>query len=447
MLWLIAWLIPVFFSVSLVKIKPDSSEYFVCGRKAGTGTVAFSIVASCVGGSATISMAGLAWHAGVPAFWLLGAGCIGLVILYFFLADKIRTAGVLTMPEIVGIYLGNNCRYVASCVISIAWMAILAAQYSAAGVIISALTGMDAITSLLAGAAIILAYTALGGQNSVMKSDIWQFFILFITIALALLFLCQHTPAKEALITAKLELTNDKFSSIRLCYLLFVIGGSYVVCPMLFGRLLSAKNPASAKKGTLLAIFGLCLAAILIVAFGLAARGIIPPGCDPEKVLDNVIRHALPEWLANAVLIGILSAVVSSADSCLITAASIAANDILRKKEPLICRIAMLVFTAGAIFLSVKGGSILSLLLMANNIYVCGIVWPVFFGILAKSNVLKNSPIPMAAMTGGGMLGITGSLFEKDIIVIAGCLFSFGICFIFLAYHKISQILLNAEVK
>ena len=64
--------------------------FFVNDRRSGPWQVGISIIASCVGGSATLGMAGLAWQAGTPAFWWLGSGACGLMALTLFLAKKVR---------------------------------------------------------------------------------------------------------------------------------------------------------------------------------------------------------------------------------------------------------------------------------------------------------------------------------------------------------------------
>ena len=57
-----------------------SSAFFVNDRSSGTWHTGFSLAASCIGGSATIGMAGLAWQVGTPAFWWLGSGACGLCL-------------------------------------------------------------------------------------------------------------------------------------------------------------------------------------------------------------------------------------------------------------------------------------------------------------------------------------------------------------------------------
>ena len=138
--------------------------FFVNNRSSGAVHTGFSLAASCIGGSATIGMAGLAWQVGAPAFWWLGSGACGLALLTMFIARRVRATEAYTMPEIVAAWIGPRARTLVSLIIMPAWLAILAAQFTAMGKLTAALTGMAPEWALVVGAAVIVAYSCLGGQ-------------------------------------------------------------------------------------------------------------------------------------------------------------------------------------------------------------------------------------------------------------------------------------------
>lgn len=403
----------------------DAAGFHVCGRTAGSGTVALSILASCVGGSATMGMTGLAWQVGTPAFWWLGAGAAGLLVLGLLLARTVRRSNAMTMPEVAAAHVGAPCRALASVIIVAAWLAILAAQLSALAAIMAQLAGLETRAALILGAGVLLAYTLAGGQAAVMRSDVWQFAALVLALVAALALLL-HAGGGRALADARLELVNEAFPASRLRYFLCILGGSYVVCPMLFGRLLSARDATAARRGSLWAVAGLVLTACLVTALGLACRGLVPGGTAPEQVLGMAVAAHAPAWFAACILLGLFSAVISSADSCLFTAASVCANDILRRPGVRTCRLCMLALCAAAVVLALPGKGILALLLMANDIYVCGVVVPVLTGMLLPAR-LRLSPAGAAcAMLGGGLLGLCAACTGNESWSFAGLLFAFA---------------------
>ncbi|WP_419786508.1 sodium:solute symporter family protein [Pseudodesulfovibrio sp.] len=387
--------------------RKDFEEFAVAGRRSGAGLVGVSIVASCVGASATIGMTGLAFTAGFPAFWWLGSGAAGLLVLGFLLARKVRKSGVYTLPDMAEKFISPTARRLMALIIIPAWTSILAAQYIAAGKIVTALTGMAPTTALAACAALITAYTVLGGQNSILKSDAVQFSMLAAGLLLALGFTAVHSPVSLADIP--LQFTNDAFPLSRWTYFMLIVGGSYVVCPMLFGRLLSAKDDSRARRGTLLAAAGLALCALVVVALGLYARGLATPGTDPDAILTQVIPAIMPGWAGIVLLFALLSAIVSSADSCLHTAATVLEHDLLGDTNVARCRLIMVAIGLGAVGIALCGGSILSLLLAANDIYVCGVVCPMAVAILAHGKRAINPRAMVLALILGGACGVAAA--------------------------------------
>lgn len=66
-----------------------------------------------------------------------------------------------------------------------------------------------------------------------------------------------------------------------------------------------------------------------------------------------------------------------------------------------------------AVLLASTGKGILALMLMANDIYVCGVVVPVFVGMLLYKRAAFR-PWGMAlAIGGGGLLGLIGSILQE----------------------------------
>lgn len=397
----------------------DATTFFLNGRASGAWHTGFSLIASCIGGSATIGMAGLAWQVGTPAFWWLGSGGCGLVLLTIFLARRVRESEVYTMPEIVAFWLGSRARTLVSCIIVPAWLAILAAQFTAMGKLTTALTGLSPTASLLAASVIIVAYSCLGGQAAVIRSDLPQCLLLLGGLFILLLFLWGHDP--RPLETLRVELINKEFGLDRFSYFMVIMGGSYVVCPMLFGRILSASDTKSAILGCWLAVAVLFACAALIVAAGVLCRGFVPDNIRPDEVLTSAMG-LLPPWAGMALLVALLSAVLSSADSCIVTASTVFCNDLLKKRETRYCRRVTLLFGAGAFILATSGHEILDLLLMANDIYVCGVVVPVFISMLTRLRCRRF--FSEAAILAGGAGGLLTSLHGEPFLGYTGMLVS-----------------------
>lgn len=384
-----------------------AASFFVNDRASSAGGVAMSLIVSCVGASATMGMAGMAFAIGTPAFWWLGAGAGGLTLLALVLARRVREAGVYTMPELVDKYLGARTRLIVSLVVIVAWTAILAAQFVALSRLLTALTGWGSGVSLAVGFPLVALHT-LGGQAAVIRIDRLQFCILAAGLATLLAWLSWRNPGWVA--ATNIELVNSDFGPGELFRYLFVVGGNYFVCPMLFGRFLSARDAGAARRGGLLAAAGLALCGALIVAVGLACRGLVAPDTAADAVLTTAVSTALPAWLAPVLLLALMSAVVSSADSCLVTSATILAYDLLGREGRWACRASVLALGACGLGLVLMERSIIDYLFMAYDIYVAGVVMPVFVTVVFGRSRRLRAEWFIAGIGIGGALGVASAL-------------------------------------
>jgi len=387
--------------------RKDFSEFVVAGRRYSSSAVGISIAASCVGASATIGVTGLAFSIGTPAFWWLGSGAVGLLVLSTFLARKVRSSDVYTLPDMAERFISPSARKLMALIIIPAWGSILAAQYIAAAKVAVALSGMEYTSALAAGALFIIGYTALGGQNSILKSDVVQYGLVVAGLLLALFY--AGSASSVSIADMRFEFLNEGFPLSKWTYFMIIVGGSYVVCPMLFGRLFSAKDENAARRGSYMSVAVIALTAVVIVCIGYYARGLAPAGIDTDTILTQVIPGVMPSWAGIALLFSLLSTIISSADSCLITAATVMEHDLIGGQSVSRCRLLMVGIGLGALVVAKSGGSILSLLLAANDIYVCGVVAPMTVAILSFGRRAINARFMLLAIVVGGCLGVVAA--------------------------------------
>jgi SSS family solute:Na+ symporter len=391
--------------------------FYVNNRESGAWSVGFSILVSCVGASATIGMIGMAFAVGTPAFWWLGAGAAGLVLLSLALAGKVRGSGAYTLPHMVETFLGPSVRPMISALVVVAWSAILAAQFSALGRVLGPLTGLSSPLCLVIGLVLICGHTLLGGQSAVMRADRIQAVIILSALAMMLGWLTRHNPAWTD--NVRLQAVNADFPPEKLLYFLVIVGANYVVCPMLFGRMLSARDERSARLGGLLGAAGIALCAALIVAVGLACQGLVPARTPQDEVLGAVLT-VMPYWMQLVVSFALVSAIVSSADSCLVTAAAVLSFDLLGRGAaagqgvPVLSarrgRVCVILLGLAGAALSLWGKGIFGFLLMAYDVFACGVVVPVGIGLLLRGKSRIDPRWACAAVATGGLLGLAAAI-------------------------------------
>ena len=387
-------------------------DFFLNKRSSSALEVGLSIVVSSVGASATIGMIGMAFTVGTPAFWWLGAGCFGLSLLGLLLAKKVRRTNAYTLPHLVEMLLGKEARFLIAFIIIIAWIAILAAQFSAIINLFKSLLGTDIYISLFLGFGFIVLHS-LGGQKTIMKLDKIQAFI--IVLSLSFLFIWLNSINPSWISNTKIEATNKDFSASQLVYYIFIIGANYLVCPTLFSRVLSAKDEKTAEKGVFIGVIGLFISACLIVSIGLASKGLISIETSQDMVLTTILSQVMPPWLYTLGYLALLCAIISSADTCLVVASTVFSYDILQKSSPKITRVCTLFIGLSGALVTLWGKGILGFLLMAYDVFACGVVMPVFVALLMYSKEKIKSQIACIGIILGGIIGTYGAIIANTI--------------------------------
>jgi len=142
---------------------------------------------------------------------------------------------------------------------------------------------------------------------------------------------------------------------------------------------------------------------------------------DPEMGLPLMLRHILPYGLMGLLLSSYFSAILSTADSCLIAASGNILTDIIEKIIPgkltdkkvlLFSKILTLVIGILAIGIALKMKGVLQLMLYSYAIMVSGLLIPVLALLILKK---PNTTAALSSMIAGGTTTILLSFIEKDL--------------------------------
>ena len=389
----------------LFKVK-NFDDYVVAGRKQSSPFVFMSLMATVLGASATVGIAARAESIGFAAFWWLAVGAIGFWFQAAFLSKPVHDLDVRTLPEIAEKTVGKTGRKLVALIIAVSWIGIIAAQFAAVAGFIGLVLGHDAGTqSVLITAVIVIVYTLLGGQLSVVRTDALQFGILTLGFFAAAVYLfggfsgaenaalqaaenlatSSSTAGNAGLTTfGNFNLLNEKFGASDLAIMLFTIGGAYFLGPDVISRNLVAKDATSARKAVVAGSFAILAFSVIIVLLGMWAATYAPATAgSATNPLFRLASGVLPLPLAALLSVGLLSALLSSADTCLINSAAIFGSDILNTRRISVVRISVVVIGIIATYLALQGKDIIGLLTMAYSVYTPGIVAPLAVAIIA----------------------------------------------------------------
>lgn len=400
----------------LFKIK-NFDDFVVAGRKQSTPFVFMSLMATVLGASATIGIAAKTSSLGFAAFWWLGVGAIGFWFQAAFLSKKIHDMNVRTLPELAEKSVGKVGRKLVALIIAVSWIGIIAAQFAAVASFIALVTGYESGTlSVAITAAIVILYTLLGGQLSVVRTDALQFWILALGFVMTFLYLIGGFSGREAALLSEtgavpsmgsFSLLNEKFGLVDLILMLFTVGGAYFLGPDVISRNLVAKDSSAARRAVVVGSFVIILFSVVIVMLGMWDAAYLPGSGNP---LFKIASDVLPLPLAALLSIGLLSALLSSADTCLINSAAIFGNDILGTCKVSVVRILVVVIGLLAMLLALVGKDIIGLLTMTYSVYTPGIVAPLAVAIISYGKFDIKRPLWYAGVCAGGLFGLVPAI-------------------------------------
>lgn len=390
-----------------------AADFFVSGRNGSVLKITGSLVATIIGGSATLGVAGLGFSMGLPAVWWLLSGSIFLFILGVFFAGKVRNLEVYTLPEVLYAQYGSSTlRIISSAVIIIAWLGVIGAQIAAAGKFMSILWPGHFTTSVILCGSIFIIYTITGGQRSVIRTEVFQTILIFggIGLLFAILVLKFGLIWNLDLPEGHLNFpVNYRFGYTDLLGYFLFVGTSYLAGPDMYSRILSSKDEQTAKISVLSAAALVAVLAVIITSIGIYGKAAYPV-IESESVFPVLIMEQLPELIKGLVVAALLAAFLSSANTCLITSCIILNSDIINplifknkldeKKQVFTTRILVFIIGAASISITLYFGGIIKSMLFALTVYTTGLIIPVLLGFYRDKLRLNSYGAIAAVLTG-----------------------------------------------
>ena len=412
----------IFIGTRSFKFIKGINSFFVADRAATFPFIAGSLFATIVGGSSTIGMAGLGFKQGLVGAWWLLVGAIGLFLLGLFLAEKVRGYAVYTLPEILEEQYGPEARLLASALIVVAWTGIIAGQIVAAGKILQTILNLPPALLMVITSIVFIVYTLLGGQHSVVRTDTIQSLIIIVAI-FAIIPLCLGnvggvSSMRDALGSDHFSFPVNKYFTWKalLGYLLLV-GSTYLVGPDIYSRIFCARDKSVARRATVVIALALVPCAFIITMIGMSAR-VLFPQISPESAFPTMINHLFPVGLNGLVIAALLSALMSSADTCLLTTSTILSMDIIRplvgsnlpeKTLLLLARVFIIMIGIFSLLVALTLKGVIPSLLLGYTIYTSGLVLPILLGFY-RDKLGLNRAGAISAMVVGGGLALIGKL-------------------------------------
>lgn len=332
-------------------------DFYLGGRTLDPLTTAMSAEASDMSSWLLLGVPGLAYISGVAdAAWTCIGLAVGTYLNWLIVARRIRayTAHInsITIPDFFSRRFGderNTLSCIAALVIVVFFVPYTASGFAACGKLFSSLFGWNYGVSMLISAAVIVAYTTLGGFNAASTTDLIQSIVMTFALILVFAFGISAAGGMDAVMENARSLpgylsftqTHDAVTGTAAPYgFLNVVsmlawGLGYFGMPHILLRFMAIEDPKKLKLSRRVASIWvvISMAAALfigIVGNAVSSVGLVERFTNTAQAETITIRFAAliaqHGWLAaiggGLILAGILAATMSTADSQLLAAAS-----------------------------------------------------------------------------------------------------------------------------
>ena len=386
-----------------------TEDFMVAGRNIGIWRFTAAMAACVIGGALTTGGATLGYTFGVSALWLGGVFAVSIFLLSLLLRTKLTNMRILSACEGFGVFYGPQARLLSALVMIVYLFMVAVVQVVAAGTIMNVMFGWSTQVSMLFGGAVVLAYVVIGGMWAVTYTDIIQFLIMTVGVIVICPAMAIHGVGGvgafvEAVPQTHWDITGIGAAKIIAYILLYTPG--FLVGQDIWQRAFTAKNPKTARRGTMMAAVYILIYAMAITVLGMCLVIAIPDMEDPSLAFATATTTFTPTGIRGVLLAAALAAVMSTASSEIMGTATVVFNDLIlngrsdisEKKGVLITRIIALITGCAAIACALWIQSVLVALDVAYAFLSGCIFIPLVFAFLMKKVSAK-----------AGLLSLLGS--------------------------------------
>ncbi len=344
----------LFFTIALglwqAKKTKSQSDFVLGGSKLPGWMLALSERATGESAWLLLGLTGFVYMKGFSGIWVAIGCLLGISTAWIVLAKRFREEAhkynALTMPEYFSAKFPEDAKiinFISTLIIVFFFIFYVGAQFAGAGKTIFKTFGFDATWGMIISAVVILIYATIGGFVSIVAVDTFQSILMITTLVVTPIIIIIKILTGGIDIGAALSSAAPGYTSLtggltgfaagilifnNLAWFFGYLGGQ----PQLNARFMGMKDERNVKMGRNIAVTWTVLAYSGAFIIGVGAMILYGPSAvkDGELILPHVLTSMFPGWLAAILLAGAVAAMISTAESMLLVAASSISQDVYK---------------------------------------------------------------------------------------------------------------------
>ena len=349
----------------------DVKDFYLGGRKLGPIVSAMSAEASDMSSWLLLGLPGVAYLCGAAeAGWTAIGLAIGTYLNWLFVAKRLRIysqkTNSITIPDFFADRYHDSSRVlmgVAAVIILVFFVPYTASGFSACGKLFGTLFGWDYHMAMIVAAAIIIAYTSMGGFLAASFTDLIQSIVMTTALVVIVCFGISSAGGWDAVVdnaksipdylhmtvTRGFDKSSGTFSQAGYGFLPIVStlawGLGYFGMPHILLRFMAIKEETKVKTSRRIASIWVVIAMSVAIVIGFIGNQLSQNGTidtlygagvnDSETVIMKIAlvlsKHNIAAAVvAGLIFAGILACTMSTSDSQLLAASSSMSENLLK---------------------------------------------------------------------------------------------------------------------
>ena len=394
----------------------NEEDYLLAGRSLGPWMTGFAVFATWFGAETCIGAAGEAYQRGLSGVLSDPLGyAAGILLVGLFFAAALWKRGLVTLADLFRQRYGAGVERFAAIVMipgSVMWAA---AQVRAFGQVLSSTSELGLFAAITFAAAVVIAYTVVGGMWANALTDLVQGIVLIAGIlVLGGVFVATGgLDHLAALPPERFDLLHERSWPDALNTLAVPIF-STIAAQELAARVLAARGARVARRATVAAGVLYLVIGLIPALIGLGAAASLGADAEHEQILSLFAQKHLPLPLYILFLGALVSAILSTLSGALLVAGALAGHNLVRPLAPglsetsrlRVDRAAVLFFGIVAYVIALTSESVYELVQQAGALGSSGILVMMLFALWGgRLGGAASAYAALAAGTGVYLVG------------------------------------------
>ncbi|HDN25809.1 MAG TPA: sodium/proline symporter PutP [Thioploca sp.] len=318
------------------------ADYVLGGRRLGSFVTALSAGASDMSGWLLLGLPGALYASGLNQVWIAVGLILGAYLNWLFVAGRLRVYtekanNALTLPDFFHHRFQDHSNLLR--IISALVILLFFTFYTSSGLVSGARLfensfGLNYITALWIGAAVIMAYTFIGGFLAVSWTDVLQGILMLLALIIVPIVTIYEIGGWGTVTTRISQIDPTRLDVFKDMSLLGIIslmawGLGYFGQPHILVRFMAIKSVQEIPNARRIGMSWMIVSTVGAVLTGFVGIAYFAgnPLDDPEKVFIQLSQVLFNPWVAGFLLAAILAAIMSTIDSQLLVSSTAVTED------------------------------------------------------------------------------------------------------------------------